>query len=104
MIPEHDSEMWNDFGAAFVGGHQSYWLASTQRTDYGPGDTTVDVAIIGGGIAGLTTALLLKEEGEARPSAVVEADRIVVGDHSGLYHGKDHGPAQLDIRLPVTQL
>ena len=79
MIPEHDAEMQNDFGGTYVGGHQSDWLASTQRTDYGPmpGDTTVDVAIIGGGIAGLTTALLLKEEGKR--VAVVEADHIVEG-------------------------
>ncbi len=42
-----------------------------------PGDTTVDVAIIGGGIAGLTTALLLKEEGKR--VAVIEADHIVEG-------------------------
>lgn len=41
------------------------------------GDTTVDVAIIGGGIAGLTTALLLKEEGKR--VAGVEGHRIVEG-------------------------
>jgi glycine/D-amino acid oxidase-like deaminating enzyme/nitrite reductase/ring-hydroxylating ferredoxin subunit len=63
----------------YIGSHQSYWLASTQRTDYAPlpGDMRVDVAIIGGGIAGLTTALLLKEEGKR--VAVLEADRIVEG-------------------------
>lgn len=77
MIPEHDSDVRN--GNGYVGGHQSYWLASTPRTEYAPlaGDVTVDVAIVGGGIAGLTAALLLKEEGKR--VAVVEADRIVEG-------------------------
>jgi glycine/D-amino acid oxidase-like deaminating enzyme/nitrite reductase/ring-hydroxylating ferredoxin subunit len=79
MISEHDSEVRNEPSGKYVGGHQSYWLDSTQRTNYAPleGDATVDVAIIGGGIAGLTTALLLKEEGKR--VAVVEADRIVEG-------------------------
>ena len=64
----------------YVGGHQSYWLASTQATGYAPmpGDTTVDVAIIGGGIAGLTTAMLLKEEGKR--VAVVKANLGVAKD------------------------
>jgi glycine/D-amino acid oxidase-like deaminating enzyme len=55
------------------------WLATTERSDYAPldGDATVDVAVIGGGIAGLTTALRLKEEGKR--VAVLEAGRIVEG-------------------------
>ena len=63
----------------YTGGHQSLWLASSGRSDYGPlaGDATVDVAVIGGGIAGLTTALRLKEEGKR--VAVIEAGRIVEG-------------------------
>ena len=63
----------------YTGGHQSLWLASSGRSDYGmlTGDTTVDVAVVGGGIAGLTTALRLKEEGKR--VAVIEAGRIVEG-------------------------
>ncbi len=79
MIPEQKSAAPDAFDGAYIGNHQSYWLASTQHTNYGPmpGDTTVDVAVIGGGIAGLTAALLLKEEGKR--VAVIEADHIVEG-------------------------
>jgi glycine/D-amino acid oxidase-like deaminating enzyme/nitrite reductase/ring-hydroxylating ferredoxin subunit len=54
---------------------QSLWLA-----DPGPaypalsGETTADVAVVGAGITGLTTALLLKRAGLR--VAVVEADRV----------------------------
>ena len=54
----------------------SLWLQTAQATDYPPltADLPVDVAVLGGGITGLTTALLLKREG-ARV-AVVEAGRV----------------------------
>ncbi|HYF81455.1 MAG TPA: FAD-dependent oxidoreductase [Clostridia bacterium] len=58
---------------------ESYWLASTGRTNY-PAleqDIKVDVAIVGGGITGITSAYLLKKEGLR--VAVIEADRIVQG-------------------------
>ena len=57
----------------------SYWIDSTPTTDYPPltPSVTVDVAVLGGGIAGLTTAVLLKRAGKT--VAVVEADRIVQG-------------------------
>jgi monoamine oxidase len=44
---------------------QSLWLATAPATSYAPleGDATSDVAVLGGGIAGLTTALLLKRDG-----------------------------------------
>ena len=60
-------------------GNQSYWIDSTPETSYGPlaGDQRVDVAIIGGGIFGITAAYLLKQEG--RSVAVIEGDRIVRG-------------------------
>lgn len=63
----------------YEGGHQSLWLGTTDRSNYAPldGDRTVDVAVIGGGIAGLTTALRLKEEGKR--VGVIEAGRIVEG-------------------------
>lgn len=57
----------------------SYWLASVPRTDY-PSlqeDVQTDVAIVGGGMAGITTAFLLKMKGFK--VTVVEADRILHG-------------------------
>lgn len=57
----------------------SLWLATTPETAYPrlSQDVRVDVAVVGGGIAGLTTALLLKQMGKT--VAVLEADRIVEG-------------------------
>jgi glycine/D-amino acid oxidase-like deaminating enzyme/nitrite reductase/ring-hydroxylating ferredoxin subunit len=54
----------------------SLWLdpPSLPRIDPPSGDVEVDVAVIGGGIAGVTTALLLKRDG-ARV-ALVEAGRV----------------------------
>src|SRR4051794_27660800 len=55
---------------------ESLWLASAPPTSYPtlPGDLEVDVAVLGGGIAGLTAALLLKRQG-ARV-AVIEAEHV----------------------------
>src|SRR4051812_20953620 len=61
------------------GRNTSLWVDSAPRTSY-PALTPglhVDVAVLGGGIAGLTTALLLKRDG-ARV-AVVEAGRVGAG-------------------------
>lgn len=58
---------------------ESYWLASTARTNY-PAlqeDIKVDVAIVGGGMTGITASYLLKKEGLR--VAVIEADRILQG-------------------------
>lgn len=57
----------------------SYWIQSTPETDYPKleKDERVDVAIVGGGIVGLTSAYLLVREG--LKVAVVEADRILHG-------------------------
>lgn len=59
---------------------ESYWMATTPESNYPPlsGDTRVDVAILGGGIVGITTAYLLKEAG-VLSVAVIEADRIITG-------------------------
>jgi glycine/D-amino acid oxidase-like deaminating enzyme/nitrite reductase/ring-hydroxylating ferredoxin subunit len=59
--------------------NESYWIASTPTTSYGaaPDELDVDVAVLGGGIAGLSTAAALKAAG--RTVAVVEAGRIVEG-------------------------
>lgn len=57
----------------------SYWIESTPNTDYPPltGDVRVDTVVLGGGIAGITTAALLKKQGIK--VAVVEAARIAKG-------------------------
>ncbi len=55
---------------------KSFWLASATRDEYSPLETdrSFDVAVLGGGLCGVTTALMLKREG-ARV-AIVEAGRI----------------------------
>ncbi len=58
---------------------EPYWTASTDSTAY-PAleeDIKVDVAVVGGGITGITAAYLLKQEN--LKVAVIEADRIVQG-------------------------
>lgn len=59
---------------------ESYWMATTPESSYPPlsGDTRVDVAILGGGIVGITAAYFLKEAGVSSV-AVIEADRIITG-------------------------
>jgi glycine/D-amino acid oxidase-like deaminating enzyme/nitrite reductase/ring-hydroxylating ferredoxin subunit len=58
---------------------ESLWLTTAPATGYEPldRDLEVDVAVLGGGIAGLTAALLLKRDG-ARV-AVIEAARVGSG-------------------------
>ncbi|MGQ0744569.1 MAG: FAD-dependent oxidoreductase [Acidimicrobiales bacterium] len=59
--------------------NRSLWIDTSPSTDYPGlcGDIRVDVAVVGGGIAGLTTALLLKRSGAS--VAVIEADRLAAG-------------------------
>ncbi len=69
--------VFDDLG--FENPPQPYWMASTETTNY-PSlnkDVNVDVAIVGGGIVGITAAYLLKQENVK--VAVIEADRIVQG-------------------------
>src|SRR3546814_9153260 len=56
--------------------HRSVWLATADHPTFEPlrTDLDVDVAVVGGGITGLTTALFL-QRGGARV-AVIEADRV----------------------------
>ena len=56
--------------------HESYWNATAPASDFPTldADLEVDVAIIGGGIVGVTTARLLKDRGVR--VALVEARRI----------------------------
>src|SRR5438874_816554 len=58
---------------------RSLWLDAAEPPGYAPleGDLDVDVAVIGGGFTGLTTALLIKRDG-ARV-AVVEAREVGSG-------------------------
>ena len=58
---------------------ESYWLASMPETGYPTlkANLKVDVAVLGGGITGITTALLLKKRG--LKVALVEAGKIVHG-------------------------
>jgi len=71
---------------------KSYWLDSTPETNYKTleKDIKVDVVIIGGGITGITTALLLKNEG--LKIALIEADKIVQGTtgHTTAYVTSQH--------------
>ena len=57
----------------------SYWLETSPSTNFPKlgKKLKVDVAILGGGIAGITAATLLKESGYT--VAVIETDRIVKG-------------------------
>ena len=56
---------------------ESYWIATTSKgTDFPKleKEVEVDVAIVGGGMAGITAAYLLKQEG--KKVALIEADKI----------------------------
>ncbi|NMA88136.1 MAG: FAD-binding oxidoreductase, partial [Methanoculleus bourgensis] len=58
---------------------ESYWVATSPETGFPPldGHGRVDVTVIGGGIAGITTAFLLKRAGLT--VALLDAGRIVKG-------------------------
>jgi glycine/D-amino acid oxidase-like deaminating enzyme/nitrite reductase/ring-hydroxylating ferredoxin subunit len=79
--------------------HPSYWIETTPETRYPPLDESlfVDVAVIGGGITGITSALMLKLEGKT--VALVESKRIVHGA-TGYTTGKltaGHGVVYTDV-------
>ena len=84
----------------------SYWVASTDETDYPglEGDVSVDAAVVGAGIVGVTTAYMLRRAGLS--VALVEMDRVargasgyttakVTSGHSLIYREleKNHGTA-----------
>src|ERR687894_53469 len=66
-----------DKGDELPGRPVSLWLATTPKTHYPAlsGDASVDVAVLGGGTAGIATAYLLKQSGAT--VAVIEAGRVV---------------------------
>src|SRR3954447_9793037 len=57
----------------------SLWVDTAPQTDYPPLEPGrhFDVAVLGGGMAGLTTAYLLEAQGAS--VAVIEADRVAAG-------------------------
>lgn len=58
---------------------ESYWIASTGTTNYPVlnEDLNMDIAIIGGGMVGITAGFLLKQEGYK--VAVIDAGKIIHG-------------------------
>jgi glycine/D-amino acid oxidase-like deaminating enzyme/nitrite reductase/ring-hydroxylating ferredoxin subunit len=71
--------MAGDIQYELAGKAESLWIATTPDTDF-PSlqeNISVDVAVLGGGIAGITSALFIKESGMT--VAVVEAKRIIKG-------------------------
>jgi glycine/D-amino acid oxidase-like deaminating enzyme/nitrite reductase/ring-hydroxylating ferredoxin subunit len=81
-------------------GGPSFWIETTPETDY-PTLTdglSVDVAVIGAGITGVTAAILLKEAGKT--VALIDSKRIVHGA-TGYTTAKvtaGHGPSYSKIR------
>lgn len=59
--------------------HEPYWITSAEKMEYPVlnEDINVDVAIIGGGIVGITSAFLLKNKGFK--VAILEANKILHG-------------------------
>lgn len=72
---------------------ESPWLATTDGPRHSPfeGDRTVEVAVVGAGIAGLSTAARLAEDG--RDVAVIERDRVgaAVTGHTTAKVTSQHG-------------
>ncbi len=78
----------------------SYWLTDCPAPAYRETDVLpeVDVAVVGGGIAGITTAYLLKQAG--RTVAVVEARRLLDGvtGHTTAKVSAQHGLIYAELR------
>ncbi|SMB78954.1 FAD dependent oxidoreductase [Desulfonispora thiosulfatigenes DSM 11270] len=84
---------------------QSYWLASTPVTKY-PAlmeDVKVDVAIIGGGITGISCAYELVQEG--LKVAILESDRISQGTtgHTTAKITSQHGLIYNKIKNQISE-
>jgi len=84
---------------------KSFWVDSTSHTNYPILDENlkVDIAIVGGGIAGITSAYLLSKSG--LNVAVVEADRILQGTtgHTTAKITSQHGLIYNKIKDSVSE-
>ena len=78
----------------------SLWVGTTEETRHPAlgGDLEVDVAVVGAGITGLTSAILLKEAGNR--VAVVEAGRVASGvtGYTTAKLSAQHGLIYADLR------
>ena len=85
------------------GRHISLWLAEGTATDYPPleGTHRCDVAVVGAGITGLTTALLLAREG--RSVTVLDQGRVGTGatGNTTAKVTSQHGATYLRLRLTL---
>lgn len=84
---------------------QSYWIASTTQNAY-PALTEnikVDVAIIGGGISGISCAYMLNKEGVK--TVIIEADRILKGTtgHTTAKITSQHGLIYSKIKKQMSE-
>lgn len=83
----------------------SYWIKSAEETNYPKleEDIQVDVAIVGGGIVGITSAYLLMKEGLR--VAVVDANRILRGTtgHSTAKITSQHALIYAKIKKEMSQ-
>ncbi|RNC29017.1 MAG: Gamma-glutamylputrescine oxidoreductase [Candidatus Dichloromethanomonas elyunquensis] len=84
---------------------QSYWMDSTPQPEYPPldRDIQVDIAIIGGGITGISTAYFLNQHGVK--AAILEADRILQGTtgHTTAKITSQHGLIYSKIKEQMSQ-
>ena len=87
--------------ASELGKHRSLWIDTAEPSPRPAlsGAVRVDVAVVGGGISGLTTALLLARAGKS--VAVVEGERIGTGTtgHSTAKVTSQHGMTYARLRL-----
>ena len=99
MNANSNSDEEAETGASIPGRHESIWMAEGAGTSYPPleGNRSVDVAVVGGGIVGITAARQLKDAG--RSVAVVESGRIVEGvtGHSTAKLTSQHGLCYRDL-------
>lgn len=74
----------------------SYWIDTTPQTSYAPlqADAEADVAIVGGGIAGLTAAYLLAQVGKS--VVLLDRERIAMAETG---HTTAHLQTVIDTRL-----